>query len=189
MPELPKIPLAWREPLPIAIIAVLSLIAVGGALAAYQVLKEEADKACPPPCTLERDEKPPTRAEQVKTVAWPWYGYDLARTRYLPTKRVKPPYDASVWSFQAGKLLEFSPVVAKGVLYFQDKDALLYALSADKGKVEWKKDIGGLGAASPAYSHGVVYAVTLQKAPGVDQGEALALRAKDGKLLWRFPLP
>ena len=26
-------------------------------------------------------------------------------------------------------------------------------------------------------------------APGVDQGEALALRAKDGKLLWRFALP
>ena len=28
-----------------------------------------------------------------------------------------------------------------------------------------------------------------RRAPGVDQGEALALRAKDGKLLWRFPLP
>ena len=93
------------------------------------------------------------------------------------------------WSFQAGKLLEFSPIVAKGTLYFQDKDALFYALSADKGKVEWKKQIGALGAASPAYSHGVVFAVTLQRAPGVDQGEALALRAKDGKLLWRYPLP
>ena len=80
-------------------------------------------------------------------------------------------------------------VIAKGTLYFQDKDAELYALSADKGKVEWTKDIGGLGAASPAYSHGVVYAVTLQKAPGVDQGEALALRAKDGKVLWRFGFP
>src|SRR4029079_178642 len=30
---------------------------------------------------------------------------------------------------------------------------------------------------------------TLQKAPGVDQGEALAFRAKDGKLLWRFGMP
>src|SRR5688572_4094060 len=190
MPALPKIPLAWREPLPIAIFAVISLIGMGAALAAYQALKEEPDKRCPPPCTLETgDDKPPTRAEQVKTVSWPWYGYDLARTRYLPTKKVRPPYDASEWSFQAGKLLEFSPVVAKGVLYFQDKDALLYALSADKGKVLWTKDIGGLGAASPAYSHGVVYAVTLQKAPGVDQGEALALRAKDGKVLWRFALP
>ena len=66
---------------------------------------------------------------------------------------------------------------------------MLYALSADHGKVEWKKQIGALGAASPAYSHGVLFAVTLQKAPGVDQGEVLALRRKDGKLLWRFPLP
>src|SRR5215208_7013866 len=162
MPALPKIPAAWRD----------------------------SDQSCPPPCTLETgEEKPPSHREQVKTVDWPLYGFDTQRTRYLPTKRVRPPFDASVWSFQAGKLLEFSPIVAKGALYFQDKDALFYALDADKGKVSYKKDIGGLGAASPAYSHGVVYAVTLQRAPGVDQGEALALRAKDGKVLWRYPLP
>jgi outer membrane protein assembly factor BamB len=189
MPAMPKTPVAWHDPVHIAIIAAVSLIGIGGAFAVYELFKNESDRACPPPCTLEKDEKPASRAEQVKTVDWPLYGYDLQRTRYLPTKRVKPPYDASVWSFNAGKLLEFSPIVARGTLYFQDKDALLYALSADKGKVEWKKDIGGLGAASPAYSHGVVYAVTLQRAPGIDQGEALALRAKDGKLLWRFTLP
>ena len=43
-----------------------------------------------------------------------------------------------MWSFQAGKLLEFSPIVVKGTLYFMDKDAMFYALNADKGKVEWK---------------------------------------------------
>ncbi|MDX6582179.1 MAG: hypothetical protein QOI10_1363 [Solirubrobacterales bacterium] len=189
MPALPKIPLGWREPLHVAIIAVVSLIGIGGAIAVYEIFKRDSDRSCPPPCTLEADEKPASHAEQVKTVDWPLYGYDEQRSRYLPTKRVKPPFDSSVWSFQAGKLLEFSPIVANGTLYFQDKDALFYALSADKGKVLWKKDIGGLGAASPAYSHGVVFAVTLQRAPGIDQGEALALRAKDGKLLWRFPLP
>jgi outer membrane protein assembly factor BamB len=188
MTRLPRIPAAWRDPAHLIILAAISLIAAGGALAAYLVLKRDADRKCPPPCTLE-SEKPPRHAEEVKTVDWPYYGYDTQRTRYLPTKRVRPPFDASVWSFQAGKLLEFSPIVAKGTLYFQDKDALFYALDADKGKVSYKKDIGGLGAASPAYSHGVVYAVTLQRAPGVDEGEALALRAKDGKLLWRFPLP
>jgi len=190
MPDLPKIPAAWRQPVPIAILAVVSLVVMGGAAAAYLVLKRDSDQSCPPPCTLEtQKDKPTTHREEVKTVDWPLYGYDDERTRYLPTKRVRPPFDASVWSFQAGKLLEFSPIVAKGTLYFQDKDAELYALSADKGKVEWRKEIGALGAASPAYSHGVVYAVTLQKAPGVDLGEALALRAKDGKLLWRFGLP
>jgi outer membrane protein assembly factor BamB len=191
MPDLPKIPAGWRDPLHLAIIAVVTLIGAGAAIGAYVAFKRDADQSCPPPCTLEvtDEEDQPTHREEVKTVDWPMYGYDTQRTRYLPTKRVKPPFDASEWSFQAGKLLEFSPIVARGTLYFQDKDALLYALSADKGKVEWKKDIGGLGAASPAYSHGVVYAVTLQRAPGVDQGEALALRAKDGKLLWRYPLP
>ena len=190
MPALPKIPVAWRDPLHVAIIAVVSLILFGGAAAAYVVLKRDSDQSCPPPCTLETEqEKPPSHREQVKTVDWPLYGYDDQRTRYLPTKRVRPPYDASVWSFQAGKLLEFAPIVARGTLYFQDKDAELYALSADKGKVEWRKRIGALGAASPAFSHGILYAVTLQRAPGVDEGEALALRARDGKLLWRYPLP
>jgi outer membrane protein assembly factor BamB len=190
MPALPKIPAGWREPFHLAIIAVVSFVGIGGAFAAYAAFKRDADVACPPPCTLEAgNETQATQQERFETVDWPLYGYDTQRTRYLPTKVVKPPFDASVWSFQAGKLLEFSPIVADGTLYFQDKDALFYALSADKGKVEWKKDIGGLGAASPAYSHGVVYAVTLQRAPGIDEGEALAMRAKDGKLLWRFPLP
>ncbi|MET0751397.1 MAG: PQQ-binding-like beta-propeller repeat protein [Solirubrobacterales bacterium] len=190
MPALPKIPAGWRDPVHLAIIAAVSLVVAAGAAGAYVAFKRDADQACPPPCTLEVDEdNQATHAEEVETVDWPFYGYDTQRTRYLPTKRVRPPFDASEWSFQAGKLLEFSPIVARGTLYFQDKDALLYALSADKGKVEWKKDIGGLGAASPAYSHGVIYAVTLQRAPGVDEGEALAMRANDGKLLWRFPLP
>ena len=190
-PPSPRSPPGGATPLHLAIIAAVSLIGVGGAFGAYAAFKRDADRSCPPPCTLEVERGAARRPtpKQVETVDWPLYGYDTQRTRYLPTKRVKPPFDASEWSFQAGKLLEFSPIVAKGTLYFQDKDALFYALSADKGKVEWKKDIGGLGAASPAYSHGVVYAVTLQRAPGVDEGEALALRAKDGKLLWRFPLP
>lgn len=184
----PRIPRGWTEPAHLAILAVISLVVAAGAAAAYVVLKRDSDQACPPPCKLET-EKPPSHAEVAKTVDWPYYGYDQQRTRYLATKRVRPPFDASEWSLQVGKLLEFSPIVAKGALYFQDKDALFYAVDSEKGKVLWRKKIGALGAASPAYSHGVVYAVTLQKAPGVDQGEALALRAKDGKLLSRFGLP
>ncbi len=189
MPALPKIPASWSHPLHVAIVAAVSLVGIGLAVGAYEYLKRDSDQSCPPPCTLEADDKPASHAERVETVDWPLYGYDDQRTRYLPTKRVKPPFDSSEWSFQAGKLLEFSPIVANGTLYFQDKDALFYALSADKGRVEWKKQIGALGAASPAYSHGVVFAVTLQRAPGVDEGEILAMRARDGKLLWRYALP
>jgi outer membrane protein assembly factor BamB len=158
-----------------------ALVVAGGALAAYLVLKREGDVRCPPPCELESQE-PVKERERIKTVNWPLYGYDPQRTRYLPTERVKPPYGSSEWSLQVGKLIEFSPIVAKGTLYFQDKDAEFYALSAKTGKVEWQKDIGALGAASPAYSHGRVYAVSL------DPGQALAMRARDGKILWKRPL-
>ena len=34
------------------------------------------------------------------------YGYDDQRTRYLPTKVVRPPFGGSEWSFNAGKLLD-----------------------------------------------------------------------------------
>jgi outer membrane protein assembly factor BamB len=172
---------SWSARKRLLIAGAVAAVLAGGALTAYLVLKRDADVACPPPCTLEQ-QKPPKKAEQVKTVNWPYYGYDAQRTRYLPTKRVRPPYGSSEWSFQAGKLVEFSPIVAKGTLYFQEKDAVFYALDADTGKVEWKQDVGVLGAASPAYSHGRLYAVTLEP------GQAVALRARDGKVLWRRPL-
>jgi outer membrane protein assembly factor BamB len=156
-------------------------VVIGGGVAGYLIFKREGDVSCPPPCSLE-SEAPPKKQERVKTVNWPYYGYDQQRTRYLPTERVKPPYGSSEWSFQAGKLVEFSPIVAKGTVYFQEKDALFYALDAETGKVKWKKDVGALGAASPAYSHGRVYAVTL------DPGQAIAMRARDGKVLWTRPL-
>jgi outer membrane protein assembly factor BamB len=182
MTRLPRIPVAWRDPTHLIIAAAISFVGFGGAVAAYEVLKRESDRSCPPPCKLEHQQKP-THAEEVETVDWSFYGYDTQRTRYLPTKRVRPPYDASIWSFQAGKLLEFSPIVVDKTLYFMDKDANLYALSADKGKVIWKHDIGSLNASSPAYSHGQLFAATL--APG----EVVALGAEHGKVLWRHPLP
>jgi outer membrane protein assembly factor BamB len=157
-------------------------LVAGGAVAAYLILKRDADVECPPPCELEAGEEPKPK-EVVETVNWPVYGYDDQRTRYLPTKRVKPPYDASEWSYQAGKLLEFSPVIAERTLYFLDKDARAYALDADTGRRVWRNEVGDLAASSPAYSDGRVFAVSLEP------GTALALRARDGKVLWQRPLP
>jgi outer membrane protein assembly factor BamB len=159
----------------------LVAVIAGGAVAAYLVFKREGDVSCPAPCTLER-QKPPKKSERVKTVNWPMYGYDQQRTRYLPTERVRPPYGSSEWSFVVGRLIEFSPIVAKGTLYLQDKNGTFYALNAATGNLEWKKDVGELGAASPAYSHGRIYAVTLEP------GQAVAMRARDGKVLWQRPL-
>src|SRR5919108_5147440 len=120
----------------------------------------------------------------VKTVNWPIYGFDVARTRYLPAKDLDPPLKSAEWTFQAGKLLEFSPIAVNGTLYLMDKDALFYAISADKGKVEWKRKIGTLNASSPAYADGKLFGVSLQPS------QVVALDAKrKGKILWRHELP
>lgn len=160
-------------------VAGVALLAAGAGVGGFLALKRPGDISNPNAGFVEQ--RPP-EPKPVKTVNWPVYGFDDARTRYLPTDRVRPPYDASEWSFQAGKLLEFSPIAVDGALYFQDKDALFRALDADSGKVLWENEIGDLAASSPAYSDGRVFAVTLEP------GSAVALRAKDGKVLWERDL-
>src|ERR1700752_873576 len=98
------------------------LVAVGGvALVAYLVLKRPDDVSNPGASFAEQK-------KVVKTVDWPLYGPDRERTRYLPAKHLDPPFGSSLWSFQAGKLLEFQPIVVKSRIYFMDKDGMFYAL-------------------------------------------------------------
>jgi outer membrane protein assembly factor BamB len=118
----------------------------------------------------------------IETGNWPVYGYNDQRTRYFPTKHVQPPFASSEWSFQAGKLLEFSPVIGEGVLYFMDKDAVLYAMNAKTGKVLWKKDKGGLSAASPAWADGHLFVVTLEP------GNVQRINPRNGQTLWNRDL-
>src|SRR5215210_5189580 len=155
-----------------------ALAAAALALAAYLLLKRPDDVSNPDAAFHEQKEL------QVKTVNWPLYGYDIERTRYLPAEHLDPPFRSSLWSFQAGRLLEFSPIIVDGTLYVMDKNAVFYAMSADKGHIEWKRKIGSLNASSPAYADGRLFAVTLKP------DQALALDPKEkGKVIWRHPLP
>jgi outer membrane protein assembly factor BamB len=154
-----------------------ALVAGVAALLLYLALHRPADVSNPDAVFHKKKQK------TVKPVDWPIYGLNSERTRYLPAKRLDPPFRSSLWSFQAGKLLEFSPIVVRGTLYFMDKNALFYALDADKGKVEWKRKVGTLNASAPAYNNGRLYAVTLEP------GQVVAVDAKRGKVLWRRPLP
>jgi outer membrane protein assembly factor BamB len=173
----------WSTQQRLALVGGVVLSLAGVAVGAYLLLKRDSDKECPPPCALAVREAPEKkRKEVVEKVSWPVYGYDDARTRYLPTKRVNPPFDASSWSFNAGTLLEFSPVLHEDRLYIVDKNARTLALDSQTGKVQWKRTVGGLSAASPAYADGRLFVVTLEP------GDIQALDPRNGRVLWEKSL-
>ncbi len=169
---------AWSVRRRLAVAGGAALVVVAGvALVAYLVLKRPGDVS-----------NPDAAFEQqriVKTVDWPLYGHDRERTRYLPAKHLDPPFGSSEWSFQAGKLLEFQPIVVKGRIYFMDKDGMFYALDSGRGHVQWKRKIGNLNASSPAYWHGRLFAVNLEP----EQAVAVRPHPHGSKVLWRHPLP
>src|SRR6266849_4684180 len=87
----------------------LALVVVGG-IVAYSALKRPADVSNPG-ATFHKKQKQPERARKKNPRAtdWPLYGYNAQRTRYLPARNVRPPFSKPLWTFDAGKLLEFSP--------------------------------------------------------------------------------
>ena len=117
-----------------------------------------------------------------KAVSWPLYGYDRARTRYLPAKGVKPPF-RKLWRYTDLPLLEFPPVLAGGRLFLVNNSGFAVALDADTGRQLWKRRIGTLNASSPAYSRHRLYIVNLVP------GHIVKLDAKTGKVIWKHPLP
>jgi outer membrane protein assembly factor BamB len=85
-----------------------------------------------------------------RSLQWPVYGGDAARTQAQSTIRVRPPFKV-VWSRGIGSLIEFPAVVAEGVAYIGNYHGAIYAISMRNGKVSWRYDPpGGKMASSPA---------------------------------------
>ncbi len=170
----------WREHrrLVLAVVAAALVLLVGGGVLAYELLKRPADihntEAAFQP------QKP--KKQKRKTVSWPLYGYDRARTRYLPAKGVRPPF-REVWRYTDGPLLEFPPTIAGGKLYFVNNSGFAVALDADTGKQLWKRRIGRLNASSPTYYKHRLYIVNLVP------GHVVKLDAKTGRIVWKHSLP
>lgn len=170
----------WREHRRLVLatgVAVLVLV-LGGGLLAYELLKRPAD--IHNEAAAFHPQKP--KAQKHKTVGWPLYGYDRARSRYLPAEGVRPPFRKK-WRYTEHPLLEFPPTIAGGKLYFVNNSGYAVALDAETGKQLWKRRIGRLNASSPTYYKHRLYIVNLEP------GHVVKLDARTGKILWKRSLP
>jgi outer membrane protein assembly factor BamB len=158
-----------------------TIVAIAGAIVAYELLKRPADVHNEQAIRHFKPQKPPPPKEP-KTVNWPVFGFNPSRTKYLPVKGIKPPFD-KLWRFTDRPLLEFPPIYVGGKLYFVNNSGYAYSLDADTGKVLWKRRIGRLNASSPAYYNHRLYIVNLVP------GHIVKLNAKNGKVIWKRSLP
>ena len=173
--------LLHRNRLP-AIALLAAALLVSGVALGYALLKRPGDvhnEAVP--FKPEKPKQPP-KPLKAKTINWPMFGLNRARTRYLPVQGIKPPF-RKLWRFTERPLLEFPPIYANGRLYLVNNNGTAYALDADSGKVLWERSLGRLNASSPAYSKHRLYIVNLVP------GHIVKLDAKTGKIIWKKLLP
>src|SRR3954468_21955605 len=105
----------------------------------------------PPPATPARHRRKP-RPPKVDRFVWATYGYSKDHRRvFLPRKRLSGPW-RRVWFRPAHALLEFPPVIARGLLVQLADDGTVRALDKDTGKLRWRRRIGSLSASTPAVS-------------------------------------
>src|SRR3954447_9347603 len=132
----------------------------------------------------------PKAAKEPPGVTWPLYGYNAARLRAPLGFKVHPPYRrAPVWTFRAGALLEFPPVIAYGRIYIVNNAGTVFAVNESRGKAVWKYRTHRCSAASPAVGDHLVFVSLLNKPPcnashGVD-GKVIAFDAETGRIRWQ----
>ena len=80
---------------------------------------------------------PPRPAPVVTDIPWPFYGYNVARTRFFPNSQKLDPPLRRGWIFRDYALLEFPPVIYDNTLYFEDYYAHTKAVSALTGRSIW----------------------------------------------------
>jgi outer membrane protein assembly factor BamB len=189
MPEMPRPKQLWRDwkrllawlrrnPIRTAAIVWVSLLVLGiGAFLIYRAVRRPPDVHNPNAVFKPKE----TKVHRIKTVNWPFYAFDRARTRYLPAKGIKPPFKR-LWKYGGRPLLEFPPIYVKGTLYAIDNNGHAFALDADSGKVLWKRRVAQLNASAPAYAHHRVFVANLVP------GQVLALNAKSGHTEWKKEL-
>lgn len=180
------------------VLALLVLLAVGGAVAAW-IWNERQTEDVRGSSTREFDttEEPGATTTTATTTeeadpsteeVWPTYGYDVARTRAAPFRH-RPPYEDELWRVRARGLLEFPPVIAYGRLYVCTGRGRFLAVEAETGEIAWERDLGRFSAASPTVADGLVFQPLMNKLGEEREGgtgEVVALDAETGEVVWRF---
>src|SRR3954463_7811657 len=150
------------------VLAAVLLLGAGAAFGAYLAFfQPEGDVSHP-----NVEFTAPTTQRKVRggeTFVWPIYGYDDQRPRSLDVN-LPPPF-TNIWTYKAGGLIEFQPVLANGVLYLTKNEGVVSAISAKSGHLKWKRKVGSLNASSPAYFHGRLYQVLLSRRGGFGDAE------------------
>lgn len=176
-------------------VAVVVLVLVNsGSTPRHRVVAVHVAAPAPPPPPQPKP-KPKPRPRPLPTDdPWPFYGYNLARTRFFPDRaKLDPPLNVG-WRFHDGALLEFPPVIYDNTLYFEDANGWASALSSTNGQLVWHRRIGTVAAASPALDirHKLVFFTLLSRTPGTratGNGAVVALSMKTGKVAWAHGLP
>ncbi len=83
---------------------------------------------------------------------------------------------AELWRFEAG-VIESSPLLVDGVLYFGSWDRRLYALDVATQRVRWTFETGDEIKGAPAYANGTVFI-------GSYDGKVYAVDAQTGEEKW-----
>jgi len=170
----------WHERRALAIAILAGAIALpAGAVVGYELLKRPADIHNVTNAHFKPQQPPKPKA---KTVNWPLFGYNRARTRYLPARGVKPPFRL-IWHYVERPLLEFPPIYVGGKLYAVNNNGTAFALDANTGRVLWERRVGRLNASSPTYYKHRLYIVNLVP------GHIVKLDARTGRVIWKRALP
>ncbi len=180
-------------------VLVLAVLVVG-VVKGVQQLRGPGEVSDPTVEFAEREEPTTTTVQTAPADAqdsyddgadWPVYGGNPQRTRYLPFATrgttIRPPLTEK-WGSTGKVLLEFPPVLCGRRLYVLRNDALLRAIDRRTGRTAWQKRVGRLAASSPACAGGRIYATVLRRNRYDAGGQIIALRAADGKRVWRVVL-
>jgi outer membrane protein assembly factor BamB len=171
----------------IALGILILLVALGTAAVLY---RKHQGRNIRGSSSVEFTKTEPKPVTEPRNIDWPLYGYDAARLRSPLGLTVRPPFRAEpVWTFHAGSLLEFPPVIGYGRIYIVNNEGMVYALDERSGKLDWKYKSGRCSAASPAIGRHLVFVALLNEPPcnasNGANGKTIALDAKTGQVRWQ----